>query len=272
MAIGIRAEQYTKLYGIFIGIERFPQSNGRIKNLLHANEDADVLCNFFLENCQIKKIENELTLFTNEGYKTKTDYSNTVKVENGIRVNILKTLTNYIKEAKANDLLLVFISTHGETDYNDYFFIPSDGDIDNILGTGISSSTLIQALSKVSAKDVKVLMIIDTCFSGAISFDITKYKGEFSCLLSSSPVEYSYEFLNNDIEHGIFTYYLIEGLKGEASENSNVSLVNLFDYVYKNVQKETEKRQNPLLIGTMNYNFDITKATKIRDNNIGETR
>lgn len=171
------------------------------------------------------------------------------------RANILKKLTQYLKLAKANDLLLLYISTHGIIDYDDYFFIPSDGEIDNVLGTGISSTTLIQALGKASGRGVKILMIIDTCHAGAVGFDITKYKGDFSCLLSCSPVEYSYEYFN--IEHGIFTNYLIKGLEGEASnEKKVITLVNLYNYVYKNVQKEARKQkkeQNPLLIGTMDY-------------------
>jgi uncharacterized caspase-like protein len=248
-------EDYNKLFGIFIGIEKFLNSKGKIKSLFHANEDADEMYKFFLQKNQVKVIKDELCLLVDKPYKDDK-YHKDDKVLVATRANILRRLTQYLKLANANDLLFLYISTHGIIDFDDYFFIPSDGEIDNVLGTGISATTLIQALGKVSGRGIKVLMVIDTCYAGAIGFDISKYKGDFSCLLSCSPVEYSYEYLN-DIEHGIFTNYLIKGLEGQASNNKEgITLGELYNYVYKNVQKEAKKQkkqQNPLLIGTMPY-------------------
>lgn len=243
MAIISRTVNYNDFFGIFIGVEKFPDSKYHIHSLLHANEDADELCQLFLKRKQTKeRKKDKLCLLVNQDYKVS--YDNLVTVLKATRANILRKLTEYLKLAQTDDFLLVYISTHGIIDFDDYFFIPSDGEIDNILGTGVSSTTLIQALGQTSAKGVKVLMIIDTCYSGAISFDISKYQGEFSCLLSCSPVEYSYEYFN--IEHGIFTNHLIKGLKSDAT-----TLIGLYDFIYNNVQKDTKKQQNPLLIGTM---------------------
>lgn len=252
---------YNSIFGIFIGIENFPNSGGGIKSLFHANQDAEGMYKFFFKRNQCKKRKDELCLLVDEDFR-KILKDDSVLV--ATRVNILRKLTQYLKGAKANDLLLLYISTHGIIDFDDYFFIPSDGEIDNVLGTGISSTTLIQALGKASGTGVKVLMIIDTCHAGAVGFDISKYKGEFSCLLSCSPVEYSYEYFH--IEHGFFTNYLIKGLEGEASENNEViTLIDLYDYVYKNVQREAKKQkkyQNPLLIGTLNYNTVLIANVK----------
>lgn len=244
-------EDYNRFFGIFVGVESFPNSRGEIKNLFHANEDAEEMYKFFLERNQFEEREDELCLLVDQQFKVTYKDG---KVIDATRVNILRTLTQYLKLANANDLLFLYISTHGIIDFDDYFFIPSDGEIDNVLGTGISSTTLIQALGKASSRSVKVLMVIDTCHAGAVGFDVSKYDGEFSCLLSCSPVEYSYEYF--DIEHGFFTNYLIKGLKGEARNDEVVTLIDLYNYVYKNVQNEAKKQnkqQNPLLIGTMNY-------------------
>lgn len=249
---------YNNFYGLFIGIEKFPRSQGSIKSLYHSNEDADELCNFFLDQCRQENRNFEISLLTNSDYKTRVAYADAATVLEGTRANILRQLTYYLKNAQANDFLLMYISTHGEIDYHDYFFIPSDGELHNLLGTGISAYTMVQALSKASGRGVKVLMIVDTCYAGAIGFDVARYKGEFSGLLSSSPVEFSHEFF--DKEHGIFSYYLLKGLKGEAEKEGNVTLISLYDYIYRNVQKETQKRQNPLLIGTMNYNFSLLRT------------
>lgn len=248
-ALIARSTSYNDFYGIFIGVERFPKSKGEIGSLMHANDDADKMCELFLARSGGPARKHDLCLLVNEGYKVS--YAQSVKTEYATRANILRELTRCLKTAKAEDLLFIYISTHGVIDFDDYFFIPSDGEMDNVLGTGIASSTLVGAIGKASARGVKALMIIDTCHSGAVGFDVSKYRGEFACLLSSSPVEYSYEFF--DIEHSVFTEYLIKGLRGEAKTNDEVTLIGLYDYVYKNVQKKTNKRQNPLLIGTMRY-------------------
>lgn len=251
----LNVKNYNALYGIFIGVEKFPLSKGLIKNLYHANEDAFELCNFFQTYCMRENISHHLNVLTDEDFLPAISLNGNVEKESATRTNILRKLTGYLKVAQPDDLLIVYISTHGEIDFNDYFFIPFDGEIDNILGTGISAQTLVQALSLASGRGIKVLMIVDTCYSGAIGFDVAKYKGAFSGLLSSSPVEYSYEYF--DKEHGIFSSYVIKGLEGEAQKGGCVTLINLFDYVYTNVQKDTGKRQNPLLIGTMDYNFAL---------------
>lgn len=246
-----KQEDYNNLYGIFIGIESFPKSRGAIRGLLHANQDADELCQLFYTRGQERKRPYKLSLMVDHAYAQSIGMRNDVTVRIATRTNILREVTTYIAEAKSGDLLLLYISTHGVIDYDDYFFVPTDGELDNILGTGIASSTLIRAVGKASGVGVKTLVIIDTCHAGAMSFDLSKYPGEFSCLLSSSPVEYSYEFF--DIEHGIFTNYLLDGLKNSGKQGGQISLIELYEYVYKNVQLKTHKRQNPLLIGTMGY-------------------
>lgn len=258
-----KSERYNNIFGIFIGIETFPNSDGKIKDLFHANQDAKKMYDFFYKRYQTENRDDKLCLLVDKPFIKECENSRALDAS---RANILKQLTQYLKLAKADDLLILYISTHGIIDYDDYFFIPSDGDMDNILGTGISSTTLIQALGKTSSRGVKILMIIDTCHAGAVGFDISKYKGNFSCLLSCSPVEYSYEYFN--IEHGVFTNYLIKGLEGEASnDNQEITLVDLYNYVYKNVQKEARKQkkdQNPLLIGTMDY--DTILIDKFQNN------
>lgn len=245
-----KPSSYHNLFGIFVGVENFHHSKGQIGNLMHANEDADKMCALFLPAQKTTIRKHELSLLVDHGYQVA--YRDAVSALEPTRANILRALTNYLKKAKADDLLLLYISTHGLIDYDDYFFMPCDGELDNVLGTGIASSTLIGAIGKVSARGVKALLILDTCHAGAVSFDISKYKGEFACLLSSSPVEYSYEFFK--AEHGVFTEYLVKGLAGAAAQQGKpVTLIDLYDYVYRNVQQSTKKQQNPLLIGTMKY-------------------
>jgi len=233
-------ESYENFYGLFVGIEKY--KDNFIGNLYCCEEDAEGMYQTFQKKL-LNHCENNSILLINQ---------------EATREKILGTLSGYMNQAKPNDLLLLFVSTHGAIKYNDYFFMPYDGDSKNLLGTGISSSLLINALSTISSRGVKVLLIIDTCHSGAIEFDISKYAGEFSCLFSSSPLELSYEHF--EFEFGIFTYFIIKGLTGAMDEP--ITLRKLYDYVYSNVQEKTNKRQNPLLVGTMDSNINLLSVYK----------
>ena len=67
-----------------------------------------------------------------------------------------------------------------------------------------------------------------------------------------------------DEEHGVFTSALLEGLRGEAAEGSTITLRSLFNHTYKTVQKKTNKRQNPLLIGNMANNTVIFQSRGLK--------
>ncbi len=51
--------------------------------------------------------------------------------------------------------------------------------------------------------------------------------------------------------HGVFTHFLLEGLKGagDADGNGIVTFAELFEYVDENVREATNGRQNPQMSG-----------------------
>lgn len=219
------------VFGLFVGIEQY--QDNIIGNLYCCEDDARDLHQVFKEKTHLTG--STLELLTNE---------------DATRSDILKCLSKFMDAAKADDLILLFVSTHGTIRYNDYFFIPYDGSSGNLLGTGVSASLLINALATVSARGVRVLLIIDTCHAGAISFDTARYVGEFSCLFSASPNEYSYEQYN--MENGLFSHFLIEALKKDLN-----TLREVYEHVYVNVQRQSNKKQNPLLVGTMKDHLNL---------------
>jgi uncharacterized caspase-like protein len=83
-------------------------------------------------------------------------------------------------------------------------------------------------------------------------------QGGFVLLLSSMSDEYSLE--ESGIRQGIFSHFLIRGLKGEADANKDrvVSVVELFEYVESNVVQSTKHRQTPVLSGNYKSNPPIS--------------
>jgi hypothetical protein len=82
-------------------------------------------------------------------------------------------------------------------------------------------------------------------------------------LFSASEVnEYSFEDYRWGGGHGVFTYHLLEGLKGKADGGSvpdNIVLLGeLVDYVSAQVQLDTESQQHPTKIGAWHRNVPMS--------------
>jgi uncharacterized caspase-like protein len=77
-------------------------------------------------------------------------------------------------------------------------------------------------------------------------------------LLSSMSDEYSLE--TSGIRQGVFSHFLIRGLKGEADANKDhiVSVTELFDFVESNVTDYTQYKQNPVISGNYDEHLPIS--------------
>jgi uncharacterized caspase-like protein len=84
--------------------------------------------------------------------------------------------------------------------------------------------------------------------------------GGTAFLLSSKSEEFSLE--SKGLRQGIFSHYLIEGLKGKADEDGDklVTLDELYIYVYGNVRKYTGNLQTPVLAGDMDRGMPLASV------------
>jgi len=72
-------------------------------------------------------------------------------------------------------------------------------------------------------------------------------------LAASGPDEAAEE--DPDLGHGIFTYHLLEGLRGaadsildgEISPDGNITILELYKYISNKVSKATRGKQTPML-------------------------
>lgn len=227
-------------YSFHVGIDRYLPFNSYFKDLKGCVRDA----------------KNMLSAFN-----LSQDNSKLLIDEEATRKNILGSIEWYIKTLKSRDLLIITISAHGTIVNNDLAIVPHDIETENMLGTVLSLSYTINAISKIAKNGSKVLLILDACHTGAIKFDIAKYsgilsQGGISCMSSCGPKEFAYEMVFEDGERqGTFTKYLIEGLNGKADFDSLgiITLRDLYDYTYEKVC-EKHRNQHPLLIGTLDGN------------------
>lgn len=176
---------------------------------------------------------------------------------------ILKNLDILIKNPGQEDALIVYLSGHGL----DGAFVPYDFD-----GTGPLTpyEEVWKAIKKSKAKHK--LVIADACHSGSLAYgvrsaasaNIQKYyetlsatSGGTAILVSSAQDEVSLEY--GGMRQGVFSHFLIRGLKGEGDLNKNgiVELGELYRYIAANVQGHTAGKQNPVLQGDYDVNMPM---------------
>jgi len=79
-------------------------------------------------------------------------------------------------------------------------------------------------------------------------------------LMASSSQEFSFEDIKWGNGHGVFTFYLLEGLNGKADINKDkiVNIRELYNYVYNAVSGETSEQQHPELKGSFDNRLPIS--------------
>ncbi len=175
--------------------------------------------------------------------------------ENATYRNILYTIRRVLHQADENDVVLFYFSGHGF----ESSFLPVDYD-------GTKNELMheeIRSLVNTSRAKHKIV-IADACHAGGyqnfrsptIDVALSRYykafkdtEGGTALLLSSKEKEYSLE--DGGLRSGVFSYFIIRGLKGEADSNLDkiITINELFDFVRDNVRYYTANMQTPLLVG-----------------------
>ncbi|MBK8701286.1 MAG: caspase family protein [Saprospiraceae bacterium] len=170
------------------------------------------------------------------------------------RKNILSEISKTFSKADANDVIMLYMSGHGL----EGSFVPFDFDGTNNLLAYDDMLNLIEA-SRAKHK----IYITDACHSGSMyaskspyQMALTDFYSKFSAstggtaiITSSKKDEVSLEY--SGMRHGVFSHYLIQGLKGDANKNNDqiISVEELFNYIYLNVRHHTNNTQTPSIYG-----------------------
>jgi tetratricopeptide (TPR) repeat protein len=170
--------------------------------------------------------------------------------------NVLHELDTWLPSVTTpDDRVLIYFAGHGFISGGKGYLAPYDIDTHNIAATAIPMETLGRLVGTTIKGKWKVL-ITDACHSGAITPEtdpkqlnqllLDVHQSIFS-LTASRDREQSFESAEWGGGHGIFTYYVVQGLQGSADANSDgvVTADELAEYVHTNVRQATGSRQNP---------------------------
>jgi len=235
-------------FAIVIGISNYREKI--IAPVKYAKKDAEIMAGY-LEN---------IVGIPKTNIKVLTDNSAT-------KSDIEAYMEDWLKRrAKQNSTVFVYYAGHGAPDLegNEAYIVPYEGHPD-FPSKLYSVKKMYESLNKLPTKDV--IVMLDSCFSGAGERGITKIGtrplvisletpllagGKIMVLAASTGTQISSDY--DKVKHGLFTYYLLRGMRGEADKNGNgiVELGELYDYVRANVSEkaslELNRDQTPVLL------------------------
>ena len=167
--------------------------------------------------------------------------------------------------------IYIFFAGHGlaSDDGENLFLLPQDGDSLLLEDTAISRLEIFNQVAKLDPKSVTIFF--DTCYSGQTRSEETLIAGlrpirliaeekevpdNFTIFSASNLTQTSGSI--DEARHGIFSYYLMKGLEGNADSNLDNSITNgeLITYLKENVGQEAfakNRQQEPMLNGNPDY-------------------
>jgi formylglycine-generating enzyme required for sulfatase activity/uncharacterized caspase-like protein len=164
-------------------------------------------------------------------------------------------LENEVKKLslKTGDNLWFFFAGHGSRENNIDYLIPIDGH-SNVERSGISVEYVIQQLQNSGADNI--VLILDACRDkgdgvrggegvGKQTEQEAREKGIIT-IFSCSPNECSWEL--KELEQGVFTYALLEGLGSKGRKATAEKLNEYLKYRVQELAQKKGKQQTPRII------------------------
>src|SRR5258708_2981633 len=172
---------------------------------------------------------------------------------------------HFIELAKCtpDDVVVIFFSGHGSDTHE---IVTHDADVNDLENTSIPLATLTEWFSRIPAK--RLVCILDCCFSGGMGAKVLHLETKPKALRSTDDLikELSGEtrlvftaslgteeaLENQQLGHGLLTYYLIRALQGaeEVRETGKIDIYKLLSWVTKNV-KDAASRYGHVQTPTM---------------------
>jgi hypothetical protein len=236
---------------IIIGIQNYK----RVSKADFANNDAKEFYEYAIRGLGIKP----------ENIKLLLD-------EEADEIEIVKAFQNWLplQVTKNKTDVFVFYSGHGlpSEDGQSLYFLPYGVDKQFLSRTAVGQKDVVSALQ--ASKPKSVTMFIDSCYSGlsrtgetllasarpiSLKSKDIGYPPEFTVISASSPDQISSS--SPELQHGIFSFYLMKGMEGDADINKDgkITAGEMQEYVSDKVQRQAmsiNRKQEPQFIGDPN--------------------
>jgi hypothetical protein len=249
----VREKERGKIWAVVIGINEYRN----VQSLRYAISDAEGFKEYLSEYIGVPS--DDIFFLTNED-ATKAEIQSLL----GTKIRRL---------AGKDDTVIIFYAGHGavETDPVDpdgdgfeKYLLPYDANLQDLYSTSIAMKEIRTIFQRIRAD--RLIFLADTCYSGATGgrtmlayksratlsekfFErISKGKGRV-IISACSANEVSKE--DDRLQHGIFSFYLLKGLKGEADYDADgiITVNELFGFLSRKVPAASGQDQHPVKKG-----------------------
>lgn len=232
-------------FAMIMGISNYKY----IKPLTYADKDAEMFGNFLKSPAGGGLKEDDIYMLLNEQATLANFYAKGFQW--------LK-----VKKLQEGDRLFIYLAGHGDAiDEDQFFYLAYDcnpaGDKNNYLVSGtIRMYDVKVKIQKEASKGVEVYLVMDACRSnelpggaegqGFFNSAISEKKAGEIIMLATGAGQESLEDASIGNGHGLFTYYLVDGLNGLADNDGNkdnkITVEEIQKYVEKNVPSVAKER------------------------------
>lgn len=257
----------SRRWALVIGLSKYKDS--RIPNLRYADKDAKLFHDWLVSPDGGGYSPLNVKLLLNE----------TATLQ-----NMREALYVWLKKPIEEDEIVIYFSGHGSPESIDVpdnlFLLLYDTNFDKISSTGFPMWDVKTAIQRfIKAK--KLIIIADACHAGGVGSgfmegrralqqkpafgnafqDIANIGHGIAVLTASDNRQLSQEGKKWGGGHGVFTWFLLKGLKGEAdySQNGIVTLGELIPFVSEHVRRNTNNMQCPTIAGKFDPTISIAK-------------
>lgn len=233
-----------KMYALVVGVALYNHT----KSLKYTDDDAYRIYAFLKSPEGGALPDEQITLLIDEA---------------ATRSSILTAMEKTARKAGPEDIIFVYLSGHGLQGT----FVPHDFDGKKNL---VTYQELFDKLDASTGKHK--IFIADACHSGsmvayakapideqiAFLYDQFEQTGSGTAFISSSKSE-EVSLEHGGMRQGIFSHYLIRGLKGEANRDKDriITVHELYNFLSSEVKKYTAGAQNPVLSGTFDPDMPV---------------
>jgi hypothetical protein len=254
-----RIERRRNVWALIVGINEYQN----VRNLKYAVNDARAFYNLLVKQNRVP--EENVIILTNQQANLR---------------NLRRAMgTQLKKRAGKEDMVIIFFAGHGATEKDvtspdgdglEKYLLPVDAELDDIYTSAIPMREISHIFRRI--KSERIIFIADSCYSGASGGRTINVSGIRSSLsdafldrisggkgtviiTASGANEVSME--SDEFKHGIFTYFLLEGLKGKADidDDGLITVDELYRYVSDNVANASGQEQHPVKKGSVEGRF-----------------
>ena len=250
-----RTEKQRTLWAVVVGINDYPN----VRKLNFAVNDAKAFYELLVRQNGVPE-ENVFLLLNEKATLT------------AVRSALGTALK---KKAGKEDMVIIYFAGHGASERDaasedgdglTKYLLPYDADMEDLYSTALPMREIAHIFNRIRSE--RLIFLVDACYSGASGGRTVSYAGLRANLSdkfldriaagrgkviisASGPNEVSAE--DDEMRHGIFTYYLLEAMSGRADVDNDrqISVDEAYQYVSDNVARATGQEQHPVKKGVV---------------------